>query len=44
MDCYFWSMEQCWPKTDGMAARCVANRYYVPPVVDAGGNPIRRGY
>jgi hypothetical protein len=30
LDCYFWSMEQCWVKTDGMAAVCFANRNYVP--------------
>jgi len=44
MDCYFWSMRQCWAKTDGMAAQCVANRNYVPPVVGAREGPIRRGY
>ena len=35
MDCYFWSMEQCWPKTDGMAALCVPNQNYVPSPLGA---------
>jgi hypothetical protein len=44
MDCYFWTMEQCWVKTDGMAALCVANRNYVPAVAGAYENRTRRGY
>lgn len=44
MDCYFWSMQQCWAKTDGMAALCMANRNYLPPVVGTRENPIRRSY
>jgi hypothetical protein len=44
MDCYFWSMQQCWAKTDGMAALCVANRNYVPAVVGARESATRRGF
>ena len=43
-DCYFWTMAQCWKKTDGMAALCVANRSYVPAMADAPAGRIRRGY
>lgn len=43
-DCYFWSMAQCWKKTDGMAALCVANRSYVPAVADVPEGRMRRGY
>jgi uncharacterized protein DUF3551 len=44
MDCYFWSMQQCWAKTDGMAALCVANRNYVPAVVGARESATRHGF
>jgi hypothetical protein len=31
IQCFFWTMEQCWAAADGMAALCFANRFYVPP-------------
>jgi hypothetical protein len=30
IECAFWSMDQCWASTDGIAALCFVNRYYIP--------------
>jgi Protein of unknown function (DUF3551) len=39
IECFFWSMEQCWASADGIAALCFANRYYVPPAPEAQQSP-----
>jgi hypothetical protein len=44
MECFFWSMEQCWAATDGMAALCLANRYYVPLAQEAQSSPHPRRF
>jgi hypothetical protein len=44
LECFFWSFDQCWTKTDGMAALCIANRNYVPAEVGVHVNPTKRGF
>jgi hypothetical protein len=41
IECAYWSMEQCWASTDGIAALCIANRYYAPLAPKAQWSPGR---